>query len=556
MLRLCFGVLGRVLRECKLKQGVSDVLLIGELTKTIDPLCEYQQSEGTAISKLLSCTQNLSNGNARRIGQKQATETSDFETGFLTNRLSNVVAAAQTADRREVARKIADNVLPLLDKDRRRLIVPALYDIISSDTVIDSEKSASFEEFVGLRKNQLLAKHEKIVLPDLIAGLLLYTVVAVVNTDGKDCAKKIDRAYVDRFKQSVDDFDVTDVLVPQVDEFESGVPDAEAISLYLEKLRAKYDKVYMLINKFEAVPFYSIFVCNDFERQLPAQNATKDLPQKELIHDATAVDLSEISKYLIVTGTGGIGKSMMMRHLLFDAIARYDETGTFPIFILLKDFEDNGGTMLDYISDIVTNFGTGITRNKLISMLEAGKCLLIFDGLDEISKAVSDRFTKLLEAFVDRFTDNQYIVSTRPNKRIAPYLRFVPLFIQPFTKDQALALIDKISFRQDNQRIKDGFRQELDQRLFGTHREFAENPLLLTIMLMTYEKYEDIPSKMHVFYKKAYEALVQEHDLNKGYNRPLATELSADDFADYLSEFCALSYCDENFKPTREQVHG
>ena len=130
------------------------------------------------------------------------------------------------------------------------------------------------------------------------------------------------------------------------------------------------------------------------------------------------------------------------------------------------------------------------------------------------------------------------------------------MFNQPFTKDQPLALIDKISFRQDNQRIKDGFRQELDQRLFGTHREFAENPLLLTIMLMTYEKYEDIPSKMHVFYKKAYEALVQEHDLNKGYNRPLATELSADDFADYLSEFCALSYCDENFKPTREQVHG
>ena len=81
MLRLCFGTLGRVLRECKIKT-VSDVELVGALTKTIDPACEYGTSEGTAVSRLLSCEQNLSNGQSRRVGQRMRTDHSEFESGY------------------------------------------------------------------------------------------------------------------------------------------------------------------------------------------------------------------------------------------------------------------------------------------------------------------------------------------------------------------------------------------------------------------------------------------------------------------------------------------
>lgn len=37
--------------------GVTDVQLVGSLTKAIDPMCEYGDSEGTAVSRLLSCDQ-------------------------------------------------------------------------------------------------------------------------------------------------------------------------------------------------------------------------------------------------------------------------------------------------------------------------------------------------------------------------------------------------------------------------------------------------------------------------------------------------------------------
>lgn len=555
-MRLCFGILGRVLRACKLEQGVSDVRLIGELTRSIDSECEYADSDGTAVSRLLSCDQNLSNGSARRKGRKKNGTNSDYEQGYLTNRLSNVIEEAKGVSRKAVAENIAKKVLPLLDEDRKTLIVPALFDIIASDTVIDTERKASFEKYVGEKKNSLLSQRD-ILLPDLLAGLLIYTVVSVTNTDGKADAGKVDRAYVDRFKKSADSFQIRERLADKLDQEDEEDKKSveEAITAYLEKVRDKYDKIYTLINKYEPIPFYSIFVCNDIERRVPVQGIYRNVYHSEYIHNASARELADYSKYIIFTGTGGIGKSMMMRHLLFDSIFRYPDTGILPIFILLKDFEDDGKPLIDYICENVCNYGTGITKGRINSLLKSGKCLLLFDGLDELGAKNGDRFGKLLETFIDHFSSNQFIVSSRPSRTFAPFLRFSPMFIRPFTKDQALTLIDKISFRTDDPTIKKRFRRELDQRLFASHREFAENPLLLTIMLMTYEKYEDVPSKMHNFYRKAFEALAQEHDANKGYKRPLETGLSADDFAEYLAEFCALTYCDEKFELTKPDIY-
>lgn len=551
MTRLCFGTFGRVLRECK-KESVNDTTLIGELTRTIDPECEYAESDGTAVSKLLSCTQGLSNGNARRVGQKRQTETTDFSQGYLTNRLSNVVAAAETIDRRVVAQNIADHFLCLLDEDRKDLIVPALFDIMASDTVIDTEKQKSFEKYVGQKKTRLLSARD-IVLPELLAGILLYTVIAVPNKDGENCAKLIDRAYVDRFKKAAEAFKIREELTPIVDDSDPKAA-AMAIQRYLEKVRDKYENVYTLISKSEPVPFYSIFVCNNIEYLYPFAGSHGNTFRADIIENATVEKITSYSKYIILSGTGGIGKTMMMRHLLFDAIIRYPETGILPIFFLLKDFDDTGEPLVNHVCRIVSNYGTGITNEKVISLLEEGKCLLMFDGLDEISRNKRDQFYKLLEAFIDRFTEDQFIISTRPNRRMSPLLRFKTMYVRPFSKDQAIASIDKLVFRPDDDTIKERFKEALNTKLFRTHKVFAENPLLLTIMLMTFEKYEDIPSKMHTFYRKAFDALAQEHDANKGYSRPLYTGLEADDFALYLAEFCALTYCDEKFELTKEEV--
>ena len=118
-------------------------------------------------------------------------------------------------------------------------------------------------------------------------------------------------------------------------------------------------------------------------------------------------------------------------------------------------------------------------------------------------------------------------------------------------------LIDKLDFRPDEPTIKKRFREELEFSLYYTHMEFTQNPLLLTIMLMTYEQFAEIPSKMHIFYREAYVALSQKHDASKGaYKRVLKTGLTADRFAEYFAEFCARSYRDERFEFTEVQFEN
>ena len=124
-----------------------------------------------------------------------------------------------------------------------------------------------------------------------------------------------------------------------------------------------------------------------------------------------------------------------------------------------------------------------------------------------------------------------------------------------FDKKQALELVEKLNFRPDDPSIKEKFYEELNSRLYETHNDFARNPLLLTIMLMTYEQYAEVPSKMHIFYQEAYATLSQKHDASKGaYKRALRTGLTADRFADYFAEFCAKTYLQEKFELTRSEI--
>jgi hypothetical protein len=56
MTRLCFGTFARVLKLCKLAV-VTDPRLVGTMTRTIDPQCQYILSENaTSVHRLLNCT--------------------------------------------------------------------------------------------------------------------------------------------------------------------------------------------------------------------------------------------------------------------------------------------------------------------------------------------------------------------------------------------------------------------------------------------------------------------------------------------------------------------
>lgn len=675
MTRLCFGTFAQILRLCKL-ENVTDPLLVGTMTRTVDPGCQYINSDNaTAVSRLISCDGNLSSG--RMTGRGSGAVKKPGES------ISNVINAAQKADKEDVVQKFRENVLCLIDEDKKERVVLALLDVVERDSILDEEKKLSFEKHVGKTKNALLSQGE-FALDELLAGIFLYTVAAgVVNTVGKETIKGLTPEYINgltntrgikkvdhiskeiqiptnisvstepnsvvqdnSFDQQVDELeeimrhivdclsknairqanrddwqafyialvetvrlgrsqssatgelktfidnitsiykdweeimirrrsnlpannasDVFGKIVKEVDcyitfrnflsDSPSETPPVKAkpnFKAHLRNAKNKYSAIKTLLYNDQPKPFYDFYVCNDIERRIPIPGKFGTSYKLSTIGNVTVKTFSECSRFVILAGTGGLGKSMMMRHLLLNSVENYEDMLTTPVFIPLKDFDEMVDSLFEYVFSKVTSLCGEITEDQFEDALNRGKCLLLFDGLDEIGSSNAKRFERDLEMFTDKYPENCFVISSRPYQPFISYSRFTVLQLKPFSKMQALKLIDNLEFRLDEPIIKEKFRTELNDNLYRTHSTFIENPLLLTIMLLTFEQYAEVPSKMHMFYREAFGALSIKHDASKGaYKRTLKTGLTADKFADYFAEICSRSYHDEKFELTEDE---
>ena len=103
--------------------------------------------------------------------------------------------------------------------------------------------------------------------------------------------------------------------------------------------------------------------------------------------------------------------------------------------------------------------------------------------------------------------------------------------------------------------VKERFIDSLNNGLYEKHVSFLSNPLLLSIMLLTFGDTAHIPDKLSIFYQQAYDSLFQKHDaLKGGFQRDRRTKLDIQDFARVFSAFCVQSYDQRQFSFTYSQA--
>lgn len=234
----------------------------------------------------------------------------------------------------------------------------------------------------------------------------------------------------------------------------------------------------------------------------------------------------------IISGTAGSGKSILLKYLLLDALKSKKQV---PVFIELRD---NNLDKLPLHELLITTFrcyGLDLEEEFLIKALKAGQFILLLDGLDEITMDRRRIIVDEVEEIVKGYPKNSIIITSRPDNLTAEFQTFSIYKTLPLTQTQSISLVEKLP--ADNQ-IRDKFIQDLEGNMFKQHESFLSNPLLLTIMLLTYGYSTDIPNKLSVFYNQAFEALFQRHDTMKGaYKRIRETKLDIQDFGKVLEVF-------------------
>ena len=302
-----------------------------------------------------------------------------------------------------------------------------------------------------------------------------------------------------------------------------------AFTNYLEKSHTKYSTIKTLLYKDEPRKLYDFFVVPNLRKG----------SKIALAQSSTSVRDFAQSKFIIIQGSGGIGKSILMKHLFLS------ELGTpnlIPVFFELKDInkQDSDYNLVDAIFEGMNILVKQTSKTAIEYALERGLFMILLDGLDEIDGDKSKVFTEKLNDFCDTYPDNNVIMSSRPIGDFISFEKFAVLDTMPMDKTQAISLINKLKYHESS---KQRFITALDDELFEKHEEFASNPLLLTMMLLTYDEVAGIPETPHLFYEVAFDTLLTRHDSTKeGYTRKIESGLRSDLFKKVFASFCCITY--------------
>lgn len=300
----------------------------------------------------------------------------------------------------------------------------------------------------------------------------------------------------------------------------------KSLSAYYRVASEKYGLAKTLLYRNEPVRLYEFYV--------PVELTAGP---KVLQTTHVSIPLAK-SPHLVITGGAGSGKSTLMRHFFLDAL----NTGShLPLFFELRNLNDSPrDSLIQSLLRSLRAMRLSITAENFAQLLKGGKFLILLDAFDELTAERANAVQDEIGELRDEFGQNAIVVSSRADDRFVGWHGFHEVGVRPFTKGKTLELVEKLRYDPDT---KAAFAAAIEGGLYETHQSFLQNPLLTTLMLMTYDQFGDIPTKMHLFYQQAFDTLYAKHDATKsGYRREMHTDLAADDFEDVLSAFAIVTY--------------
>lgn len=108
---------------------------------------------------------------------------------------------------------------------------------------------------------------------------------------------------------------------------EDETEDANLFQKYLDSATAYYSTKKTLLYAEQPHPFYDLYVCNDIRYRKFRGVGVRDAKDEKRISNATIAKLEAESKYVIIEGIGGIGKSMLLAHLFLTSAQESESNG-------------------------------------------------------------------------------------------------------------------------------------------------------------------------------------------------------------------------------------
>lgn len=337
--------------------------------------------------------------------------------------------------------------------------------------------------------------------------------------------------------------EVTSLIKPIIDGFKALSDEWDnffeiGLSDYLYSQTDKYYFTNTFLHRSEKVRFKDIY--------FPVKAS-----YKKLTSDFTNVDdiFSEYNNITII-GSAGSGKTTLIKHIFLQAIYSQKKI---PILIELRNLNDYKGDFEKLITEKILKSKVKPSDSIFKRTLESGKFLFLLDGYDEIFSDKKQEINRQIELFVDSYSKNNFLITTRPGSGIESFPRFYDFKVCSLDDEDVIGFISKI--------VDEGEKRERVKQIVldpknKNYYEFLRNPLLLSMFIMAFENHPEIPKRKSAFYRNVFDTLYSKHDgiTKNSFPREKLTKLQRDDFEDILSIFSYLTLIEGQYSFTHEYL--
>lgn len=271
-------------------------------------------------------------------------------------------------------------------------------------------------------------------------------------------------------------------------------------------------------------------------------------------------NILEKSNNAWIYGYGGIGKSTMLKYFFLKEIekATSNNNQRIPIYIELRKYNFDSKKrreFLNFIYEEAKVLGFDLEFKYFEYMAKKGRFIFLLDAFDEIASNNMEQAATEIEELTTKYSNNPILVTSR--KLLFNHINNASLF-HPYetnglSKDEAIALIRRISTLPESEPREEVFTRfikSLEVHLYDEYQSFAENPILLFLMLQMFERNASFPTEKATFIKDSYRLLYKEHDHSKlvALTREFKTDLPESTMMRVISHLCFLTYFENNGK--------
>lgn len=298
----------------------------------------------------------------------------------------------------------------------------------------------------------------------------------------------------------------------------------EASQKYVKNYTERHCRLKVLGMR-EPVTLESIYISvsflldRDVRRLESIENLEKDYRENRSFQRKNAVKQCGIGvanqkQYLMVLGGPGAGKSTFLRKIGLEALKGKNgsyEHECIPVFLELKRFTSAKVDINQAIIDEFDICGLPYASESTEKLLEDGRLLILFDGVDEIPVRHLHTTMEAIENFCDKYHQNRFIISCRMAAYRSYFQRFTDVAMAEFDNEQIKQFIHNW-FQSDEDQYM-GTAQKCWEILQKPEnigaKELANTPLLLTFLCLVYDNSQHFANKRSALYRQALRILLE-----------------------------------------------